>query len=66
MSVPILTKMHINGYDVLSVNHGPWRVCTNADRLGSFRTREEAFAYAAALPRRVVRTKRHTSAQQTK
>ncbi|MGY2364772.1 DUF2188 domain-containing protein [Pseudomonas canadensis] len=63
MSVPILTKMHINGYDVLSVNHGPWRVCTNADRLGSFRTREEAFAYAAALPMRVVRTKRHTSAQ---
>ncbi|WP_426160490.1 DUF2188 domain-containing protein [Pseudomonas sp. DWR1-3-2b2] len=63
MSVPTLTKMHINGYDVLSVNHGPWRVCTNADRLGSFRTREEAFAYAAALPMRVVRTKRHTSAQ---
>ncbi|AIB35906.1 MULTISPECIES: hypothetical protein [Pseudomonas] len=63
MSVPILTKMHINGYDVLSVNHGPWRVCTNADRLGSFRTREEAFAYAAALPMRVVRTKRHTSAR---
>ncbi|AOE78757.1 DUF2188 domain-containing protein [Pseudomonas lurida] len=63
MSVPILTKMHINGYDVLSVNHGPWRVCTNADRLGSFRTREEAFAYAAALPMRVVRTERNTSAQ---
>ncbi|WP_166405610.1 DUF2188 domain-containing protein [Pseudomonas sp. AU8050] len=63
MSVPILTKMNINGYDVLSVNHGPWRVCTNADRFGSFRTREEAFAFAATLPMRVVRTKRLTSAQ---
>ena len=28
MSVPMLTKMHMNGYDVLSVNSGPWRVCT--------------------------------------
>ena len=25
MSVPMLNKMHMNGYDVLSVNHGPWR-----------------------------------------
>jgi hypothetical protein len=48
----MLTKMHINGYDVLSVNSGPWRVCTQADRLGSFATREEALAYAAALPAR--------------
>jgi hypothetical protein len=46
----MLTKMHINGYDVLSVNSGPWRVCTQADRLGSFASREEALAYAAALP----------------
>jgi hypothetical protein len=48
----MLTKMHINGYDVLSVNSGPWRVCTQADRLGSFASREEALAYAAALPAR--------------
>jgi hypothetical protein len=48
----MLTKMHINGYAVLSVNSGPWRVCTQADRLGSFASREEALAYAAALPAR--------------
>ncbi|MCL6702366.1 MULTISPECIES: DUF2188 domain-containing protein [Pseudomonas] len=52
MSTAMLTKMHINGYDVLSVNSGPWKVCTQADRLGSFATREEALAYAAALPTR--------------
>ncbi|MVV50560.1 DUF2188 domain-containing protein [Pseudomonas sp. PB120] len=50
MSVPVLNKMHMNGYDVLSVNNGPWRVCTKADRLGAFGSREEALAYAAALP----------------
>ncbi|WP_421547329.1 DUF2188 domain-containing protein [Pseudomonas sp. QD4] len=50
MSVAMLNKMHINGYDVLSVNNGPWRVCTQGDRLGSFGTREEALAYAACLP----------------
>lgn len=62
MSVPTLTKMRINGYDLLSVHHGPWRVCTKADRLGSFRTREEAFAYAASLPVRGLRTKRQSGA----
>jgi hypothetical protein len=50
MSVPMLNKMHMNGYDVLSVSNGPWRVCTQGDRLGSFDTREEALAFAASLP----------------
>jgi len=50
MSIPMLNKLHMNGYDVLSVNNGPWRVCTEGDRLASFTTREEAMAYAAALP----------------
>ncbi|SDO78158.1 hypothetical protein SAMN04489798_3838 [Pseudomonas arsenicoxydans] len=50
MSVPMLNKMHMNGYDVLSVNNGPWRVCTKGDRLGAFASREEALAFAAALP----------------
>ncbi len=50
MSVPMLTKMHMNGYDVLSVNNGPWRVCTKGDRLGAFGSKEEALAFAAALP----------------
>jgi hypothetical protein len=50
MSVSMLTKMHMNGYDVLSVNNGPWRVCTKGDRLGAFGSREEALAYAASLP----------------
>ncbi|MFJ2426287.1 MULTISPECIES: DUF2188 domain-containing protein [unclassified Pseudomonas] len=50
MSMPMLNKMHMNGYDVLSVNSGPWRVCTQGDRLASFASREEALAYAAALP----------------
>jgi hypothetical protein len=51
MSIPMLNKMHMNGYDVLSVNHGPWRVCTQGDRLASFASKEEAMAYAAALAR---------------
>ena len=50
MSVPMLNKMQMNGYDVLSVNNGPWRVCTKGDRLGAFASREEALAFAAALP----------------
>jgi hypothetical protein len=50
MSVSLLNKMHMNGYDVLSVNNGPWRVCTKGDRLGSFGSREEALAFAASLP----------------
>ena len=50
MSVPMLNKMHMNGYDVLSVNSGPWRVCTQGDRLAAFSSREEALAYAASLP----------------
>lgn len=50
MSIEMLTKMHMNGYDVLSVNHGPWRVCTKGDRLGAFGSREEALAFAASLP----------------
>jgi hypothetical protein len=50
MSTPVLQKMHLNGYDVINVNNGPWRVCTHDDRLGSFATREEAMAFAAALP----------------
>ncbi|UVL81702.1 DUF2188 domain-containing protein [Pseudomonas sp. B21-028] len=63
MSTAMLTKMHINGYDVLSVNSGPWRVCTQADRLGSFASREEALAYAAALPARRNREARATNAK---
>ena len=63
MSAAMLTKVHINGYDVLSVNSGPWRVCTQADRLGSFASREEALAYAAALPTRRDREARATNAK---
>jgi hypothetical protein len=63
MSTAMLTKMHINGYDVLSVNSGPWRVCTQADRLGSFASREEALAYAAALAAWRIREARATNAQ---
>ncbi len=50
MSTPMLSKMQINGYQVISVNCGPWKVCTKDDRLGSFGTRQEALAYAASLP----------------
>ncbi|WP_397452761.1 DUF2188 domain-containing protein [Pseudomonas sp. NA-150] len=45
-----LTKTRINGYDVLSVHSSTWKVCTKDDRLGTFGSREEAFAYAASLP----------------
>jgi hypothetical protein len=58
MSIEMLTKMHMNGYDVLSVNHGPWRVCTKGDRLGAFASREEALAFAACLPAYKARSKR--------
>lgn len=50
MSAPMLTRLHINGYDLISVNSGTWNVCTSGDRFGSFNTREEAVAYAASLP----------------
>ncbi|WP_062383633.1 hypothetical protein [Pseudomonas abietaniphila] len=45
-----ISKTHFNGYDVINVNNGPWRVCTHHDRLGSFDSREEAMAFAASLP----------------
>jgi len=57
MSIAMLTKMHMNGYDVFSVNHGPWRVCTKGDRLAAFASREEALAYAASLPACRARTR---------
>lgn len=50
MSTPMLNKMLLNGYEVINVNNGPWRVCTQKDRLGSFGTKEEAMAFAASLP----------------
>ncbi|MFV3014931.1 DUF2188 domain-containing protein, partial [Pseudomonas sp. KHB2.9] len=33
MSAPTLKKLHLNGYDIVQVNFGPWRVCTAQDRL---------------------------------
>jgi hypothetical protein len=63
MSIDMLTKMHMNGYDVLSVNHGPWRVCTKGDRLGAFASREEALAFAAALPAYKARSSRPARSQ---
>ena len=65
MSVPMLNKMHMNGYDVLSVNNGPWRVCTKGDRLGAFGSREEALAFAAALPGCKGKTSRATVSQKS-
>ncbi|MEX5625106.1 DUF2188 domain-containing protein [Pseudomonas marginalis] len=50
MSAPLLKKLHLNGYDIVQVNFGPWRVCTAQDRLASFNSREQALAYAATLP----------------
>jgi len=61
MSAPMLTKLHMNGYDVLSVSGGPWRVCTKGDRLGAFDSREEALAYAASLPGYRARSKRSSN-----
>ncbi|EFQ63006.1 hypothetical protein PFWH6_2681 [Pseudomonas fluorescens WH6] len=46
----MLKKLHLNGYHIVQVNYGPWRVCTHNDRLASFDSREQALAYAAALP----------------
>ncbi|WP_104912222.1 DUF2188 domain-containing protein [Pseudomonas sp. LG1D9] len=57
MSVPVLNKMHLNGYDIVRVNSGPWRVCTKDDRLASFGSREQAMAYAATLPGYKVRAR---------
>lgn len=66
MSVPMLNKMHMNGYDVLCVNNGPWRVCTRGDRLGSFDSREEALAFAASLPGYRARAGRTAASHQAK
>ncbi|WP_273820693.1 DUF2188 domain-containing protein [Pseudomonas asplenii] len=55
MSVSQLLKTHVNGYDVIRVGGGPWKVCTGTDRLGSFQTREEAMAYVVSLPMHRVR-----------
>ena len=66
MSVPMLNKMHMNGYDVLRVSNGPWRVCTQGDRLGSFDTREEALAFAASLPGYRAHAGRPARSQQAK
>ncbi|MGE8064904.1 DUF2188 domain-containing protein [Pseudomonas sp. NPDC089569] len=63
MSVPMLNKMHMNGYDVLSVNNGPWQVCTKGDRLGSFDSREAALAFAASLPGYRARSSRQARSQ---
>ena len=57
MSVPLLSKMHLNGYDIVRVNSGQWRVCTKDDRLASFGSREQAMAYAATLPGYKVRAR---------
>ena len=66
MNVSMLNKMHMNGYDVLSVNNGPWRVCTRSDRLGSFNSREEALAFAASLPGYRARAGKPAGGHQTK
>ena len=61
MSAPMLARFQINGYELISVNNGPWRVCTRSDRLGSFGTREEALAYAASLPSCKIRPKKKSA-----
>ena len=63
MSLSMLNKMHMNGYDVISVNNGPWRVCTKGDRLASFGSREEALAFAAALPGYKARSSKQARSQ---
>jgi hypothetical protein len=50
MNSESLNRLHINGYALLSVNHGPWMVSSKTHQLGSFATREEAIAYVTALP----------------
>jgi len=63
MQGAMLSKTHFNGYDVINVNNGPWRVCTDHDRLGLFDTREEAMAFAASLPAYKNRTAMKTQAE---
>ncbi|POA17946.1 DUF2188 domain-containing protein [Pseudomonas sp. FW300-N1A1] len=63
MSDSMLNKMHMNGYELVSVKGGPWRVCTQRDRLGSFSSREEALAFAASLPAYKPRASRATNTQ---
>ncbi|MDE1167783.1 MAG: DUF2188 domain-containing protein [Pseudomonas sp.] len=54
MSAPVIEKVHVNGYHLVSVHNSQWSVCTPDDRLASFGTREEAAAYAFALPAKAV------------
>jgi hypothetical protein len=52
MSVQPINRMPVNGYEIISVNNGPWTVRNEGDRLGSFSSREEAAAFAFSLPSR--------------
>ena len=56
MTLQALCKVHVNGYALIHVRGAQWTVCTGTSRLGVFSTREEASAYAFALPQRRIKS----------
>lgn len=52
MSLQTMCRVHVNGYALIHVRGAQWTVCTASNRLGVFPTREEACAFAFALPPR--------------
>jgi len=52
MTLHAMSKVYVNGYALIHVRGAQWTVCTSGSRLGVFSTREEASAFAFALPSR--------------
>ena len=50
MGAPALTKVIVNGYEVINVGGIKWVVCTSDDRLGEFMDEPAANAFALTLP----------------
>jgi len=56
MTLQSLSKVHVNGYALIHVHGAQWTVCSASNRLGVFATREEASAFAFALPPQRLKT----------
>jgi hypothetical protein len=50
MALQTMCRVHVNGYALIHVHGAQWTVCSASNRLGVFPTREEASAFAFALP----------------
>lgn len=58
MTLKTMSRVRVNGYALIHVHGAQWTVCSASNRLGVFPSREEASAFAFALP---PQRKKHTS-----